>query len=148
MIVDSLENFRRYLGCHKHFAKAFAFIHDHQEPFFESKKVTIAENELVANFDCCQGKGLSGACFEAHRKFIDIQYVCEGFDFMGWTTLSDQLEPQESYNEKKDIIFYKDRPLTWIPVPQGSFAIFFPEDVHAPLAATGPIKKIIMKVAL
>jgi beta-galactosidase beta subunit len=30
----------------------------------------------------------------------------------------------------------------------GSFAIFFPEDAHAPLSSTGRVHKIVVKVAV
>jgi beta-galactosidase beta subunit len=33
-------------------------------------------------------------------------------------------------------------------VPAGSFAIFFPDDAHAPLATTGEAHKLVVKVAV
>jgi beta-galactosidase beta subunit len=45
-----------------------------------------------------------------------------------------------------DIGFVKDQPTLWIPVPPGSFAVFFPEDGHAPLAGDGPLRKIVLKI--
>ncbi|MDE2118816.1 MAG: YhcH/YjgK/YiaL family protein, partial [Betaproteobacteria bacterium] len=49
---------------------------------------------------------------------------------------------------KKDIRFFHDAPASWIAVPPGTFCIFFPEDAHAPLVATGNIRKAIFKVAV
>ena len=54
--------------------------------------------------------------------------------------------PDGPFDEKKDVVLFADRPTTWIAVPPGSFAIFFPHDAHAPLAGLGPMKKAIVKV--
>jgi beta-galactosidase beta subunit len=35
-----------------------------------------------------------------------------------------------------------------VSVPRGSFAIFFPEDAHAPLAGRGALTKAIVKIAV
>ncbi len=45
-------------------------------------------------------------------------------------------------------MFYADRPLAWIDLPVGKFMIFYPEDAHAPLAATGDNVKAVIKVAV
>jgi beta-galactosidase beta subunit len=37
--------------------------------------------------------------------------------------------------------------MTWVAVPPGSFAIFFPHDAHAPLGGEGRVKKAVVKVA-
>ncbi len=45
-------------------------------------------------------------------------------------------------------MFFADRPETWFAVKPGSFAIFYPQDAHAPLAGTGETRKAVMKVAV
>ena len=54
----------------------------------------------------------------------------------------------EGYDEAKDMELFGCRPEVWVDTPGGVFAIFFPEDAHAPMAATGPVHKVVMKVAL
>ena len=58
------------------------------------------------------------------------------------------VEVQEDYNEEKDITFFADTPTTYIQVQPGEFAIFFPEDGHAPGIAEGNFKKVIVKVRI
>lgn len=41
-----------------------------------------------------------------------------------------------------------DRPATWLAVSRGVFAVFYPEDAHAPLASLGPIHKAVVKIAV
>ena len=54
----------------------------------------------------------------------------------------------EAFDAAKDITFFHDRPECWLSVPAGRFAIFFPEDAHAPLAGRGTLKKAIVKIAV
>ena len=95
-----------------------------------------------------QGRGLQGAKLEAHRRYIDIQYSLTGHDVIGWKQASTCRNSAEAYNEAKDIQFFLDAPDSWVTVPQQSFGIFFPEDAHAPMAADGPVHKVVIKVAV
>ncbi len=67
--------------------------------------------------------------WEAHRKYIDIQYVVSGSEHMGYANLS-QLDAGD-YDEAKDFL-----PLhgngTFILLPAGMFTLFFPQDGHMP----------------
>nr|HEK5627609.1 YhcH/YjgK/YiaL family protein [Escherichia coli] len=58
----------------------------------------------------------------------------------------------ESLLEQRDIIFYHDSEHeSFIEMIPGSYAIFFPQDVHRPACnknATTAIRKIVVKVAL
>ena len=65
---------------------------------------------------------------------------------MGWTSIEHCTNEIDSYNPEKDIIFYADKPTTYITVNPGEFVIFFPEDGHAPAIGNGPIKKAVVKV--
>jgi len=47
-----------------------------------------------------------------------------------------------------DVAFYFDRPASWLIVPAGSFAVFFPADAHAPLAGHGEVFKAVVKVLI
>ena len=44
---------------------------------------------------------------EAHRKFVDVQYVADGEEFLGWCPMSPDLVEMEPYDEARDIIFYR-----------------------------------------
>lgn len=94
------------------------------------------------------GKPADEARVETHRRYIDIQYVVDGKDRIGWMSVSDCRKPM-GYNGEKDVEFYADRPDLWFDLSAGQFAIFFPHDAHAPMANEGrPIVKIVVKVAV
>ena len=85
---------------------------------------------------------------EVHRRYIDIQYSLTSPDVIGWKQISTCRNPAEAYNEVKDIQYFLDAPDSWVTVPQQSFGVFFPEDAHAPMAADGPVHKVVVKVAV
>ena len=88
--------------------------------------------------------------WEAHRRYIDIQYVVTGREAMGYAPLS-TLKPTTDFDQAKDVGFY-DGTGSIITVEAGMFAIFFPHDAHMPcMQVTGrpePVRKVVVKVAL
>jgi len=94
------------------------------------------------------GKKPEAAKMEAHKKYIDIQIVLSGQETMGWTAIENCKNEINPYNAENDIVFYTDKPTTYVTVNPGEFAIFFPEDGHAPAISDGRIKKAIVKVLI
>jgi biofilm protein TabA len=90
--------------------------------------------------------------YEAHRKYIDVQYIAQGIEVMGWAPLSD-MQVTKEYLAEKDVTngTCAFEASTLVKVAAGQAAIFFPEDAHAPKLAAGtpaPVKKIVVKVAI
>jgi len=52
------------------------------------------------------------------------------------------------YAADTDVVLFYDRPPTWLAPTSGYFAVYFPEDAHAPLAASGLVSKAVVKVAV
>ena len=54
------------------------------------------------------------------------------------------------YVEKQECELFEKEPDVWFSLFPGNFAVFYPEDVHAPLAADEGEKlhKIVVKVKL
>ena len=94
------------------------------------------------------GRGHDGAKVETHRNYIDIQFVAAGVDEMGWMPAAACTQPAGEYNPGKDVALFTDMPPVWFAVPAGSFAIFFPDDAHAPMGGQGEQFKVVMKVAV
>lgn len=90
------------------------------------------------------------ACvWEAHRRYIDVQYVVRGSERMGHARLG-QLAEREAYDPARDVAFFEPGD-TFVTVPAGTFAIFGPDDVHAPcgaVAAPSPVRKVVVKAAI
>lgn len=92
---------------------------------------------------------LEGAKLEAHRKYLDIQYVLEGQEVCGWAP-TDSVEMVGEFNEEKDCGLYlgKSTPIT---MEAGMCYVLYPEDAHAPcchLDTPNDYTKIVVKLAL
>ena len=100
------------------------------------------------SLDRAQGHGRERSRLEAHRRYIDIQLTIEGHEEIGWKPLADCARPDGQFDEARDVGFFSDRPESWLSLPAGHFAIFFPDDAHAPLGGSGMLVKAIMKIAV
>ncbi|MDB5261285.1 MAG: hypothetical protein JWQ14_566 [Adhaeribacter sp.] len=146
MVLDTLENADKYAGLHRNFAKAFEFIKSVDLETIEVGKYPIDGLEVHAAVMVKDGGPAETAKFEAHRNYIDIQVCPTGSEELGWKPLNKCHSPKDEYNPEKDVTFYNDKPDTYFKMTAGQFAIFYPEDVHAPLIGEGQIKKLVVKI--
>ncbi len=157
MILDTLATADRYANLHPSFAPAFAYLREaNWTPLISAARGSERHNtrqpidgdRIYVSIDCIDGRGRDGARLEAHRRYIDIQFTIDGNEEIGWKPLTDCAQPLVAYDEAKDVMFFSDRPDSWLSLPAGHVAIFFPNDAHAPLAGRGTLKKAIVKIAL
>ncbi|MEC9615115.1 YhcH/YjgK/YiaL family protein [Escherichia marmotae] len=89
---------------------------------------------------------------EVHRRYLDIQFLARGEEKIGVAIDTGNNKVSEYLLEQRDIIFYHDSEHeSFIEMIPGSYAIFFPQDVHRPACnknAPAAIRKIVVKVAL
>lgn len=147
MIFDTLANADRYAALHALFPRAFEFLRSTDLNALAPGRYPIDGESLIAIVEAAAGRSREQAKLERHCKYIDIQFVLEGTDEMGWRPVGECAEPVADYRAEKDIQFFRDAPASWIATPPGAFCIFFPEDAHAPLVSNGQIRKVILKIA-
>ena len=148
IIINKLQHAERYFRMHPAFEKAFAFLRQDGLAELPADRYEIDGEKLFCMISKGPGRSRDEAKLEAHRKYIDIQYVIAGTDDMGWKPTADCKSIDTEYDADKDIMFFKDQPDSWTPVPAGSFVIFFPQDAHAPLVGSGQIHKAVLKIAV
>jgi YhcH/YjgK/YiaL family protein len=148
MILDELNHAEIYATLHPLFPVAFAFLRRTDLAVLPAGRIELDGNRLYANVDVREGKGKEGARLEAHRRYLDIQYVVSGDEWIGRQDVALCAGTGEGYSVEKDIEFFTAVPPLWFPVLPGNFAVFFPHDAHAPLAGTGIVKKVVVKVAV
>lgn len=146
MIIDTIDNAHRYHAIHPRFERAFQFIRQ-ELPTAPDGKGDIAEG-LKSIINTAPGKTAEASLskFECHNHNIDIQYCISGVETIGWRPRSSCTQPNGGFSEEKDVQFYHDAPHTFFQLQPGQFAIFFPEDVHAPMIGEGEIRKLVVKV--
>lgn len=148
MILDHLEHAERYVGLHPAFGQAFEFLRQGNLAELPPGRHEVDGDRLYAMVIQGPGKGQEEARLEVHRRYIDIQFSVCGADLIGWKPTGRCSAPEENFDADKDLGFHPDAPDAWIAVNPGAFAVFYPEDAHAPMAATGELHKVVMKVAV
>jgi YhcH/YjgK/YiaL family protein len=87
--------------------------------------------------------------WEAHRRYVDVQFVVTGAERMGVASLA-QMREREAYDAARDVAFFEPGS-EFVTIRAGMFAIFGPEDVHSPCHAAGQpglVRKVVVKVAV
>lgn len=92
-------------------------------------------------------KPWEGAELEAHRNYLDIQYIVKGWEVMGWAPL-ETLTLSGEFNTAKDKGMYAGVNDT-ILIREGYCYVVYPEDAHAPgkhLDQPGEFVKLVVKL--
>ena len=85
--------------------------------------------------------------WEAHRKYIDVQFVVAGVERMGYANLA-QMRERDAYDASARRRLLRARRVEFVTIRAGTFAIFGPEDVHSPghaAGAPGLVRKVVVK---
>lgn len=145
MVIDTIENLEKYASLNPLFNDVIDFIKANDLNALEAGKHFIKGADLFVNIQCAKGKTKEEALLETHRKMIDIQIPLSTSETFGYTPLGDL--PEVEYNEEKDITKYQGAANTYVTCKPGEFAIFFPQDGHAPcISDEAEIKKAIFKI--
>lgn len=151
MIQDTLANSACYEALNPRFAKAFAYL--------RSVDGTQALGRHDLEGDACfalvqtyETKPLEKAKFEAHRKYIDVQFIYSGRETILWAPLAAMKEETLAYSEEKEAALWKLVPeVTPLHMSAGHFAILYPQDAHAPCIEWDrpeQVFKVVVKVAV
>lgn len=149
MIFANIKDCKKYGCIHKEFSKAFEFLNNNGLDSLSLGRHEIDGENVFALVQEYETKPVDGAMYEAHKKFIDIQYIVSGKENMGYSSIYN-LEASTSYDSEKDFMMLDgDREL--FLANKGEFFIFFPEDAHMPGIIAGDkskVRKIVIKVRI
>ena len=146
MIFDTLKNVDNYKGLGRVY-DALKFLSE-----TDFSKIELGRYELdgdnifymVQSYDTDPDKTIS----EAHKKYIDIQYMVEGEEIIGVADISEDKELTEA-KEENDVWCYdcKTEPLV---LSTGKYMVLYPNDLHCPGVATNgtalTCRKVVVKV--
>ncbi len=145
MIIDVLEQADKYISLHKDFKLVFDYLKTHDISKLECGKHKLRGDEVFFNLQEYETKPIQK--LEAHKKYIDIQVVAVGEEYMGYTNISETTISEE-YNEEKDVMFLNGK-VDKLLANNKTFLIFYPQDAHMPaLSVEQPqyVKKAIFKI--
>jgi YhcH/YjgK/YiaL family protein len=145
MILDHLDAADVYAPCNAAFAEAIAFLRRADLADLPDGRIALDGDRLFAIVAHDAGRGLDAARLEAHRRYIDIQFCLAGLERIGWKPTAD-CAAAGAFDESADVGFFTDSPSSWVDLQPGMLAVFYPSDAHAPLAGTGVVHKVVVKV--
>jgi biofilm protein TabA len=115
----------------------------------ELKKLELDGTNLFVSPSEYTTKNPEEANFEAHRKYIDIQYVVSGKELIGVAPLTAAKAVVTPYDATKDVEFLSFGETKNYKASQERVFIFFPSDAHRPNLKDGEnskVRKVVVKV--
>jgi YhcH/YjgK/YiaL family protein len=147
MILDELRNASLYRSISPRMAQALDFLRGTDFAGLPPGKHPVDGENVFALVFHNETKPKQGAFWEAHRRYMDVQYLFEGAERMGRADFR-TLKPCAEYDAEKDFLKLKGKG-DFFTVPAGTFVVFWPHDAHMPGLAVQepkPVKKVVVKV--
>ena len=146
MIKDLLCNYKNYRELDKNLVKGLEFLSNTDWELINDGKHIISD-EIYVNIQTYVTK--DDADFEAHREYIDIQYILSGEELIGVTDYK-KCETTIPYDKEKDIEFLSGEGF-YENLSKGEFMILYPNDSHKPsisIDKNSPqkVRKAVVKV--
>jgi YhcH/YjgK/YiaL family protein len=149
MIADLLVNAEQYTALGPSIARGLRFLAETDLTSLPIGRHEIDGTHLFALVSEYQPKALSQGKWEAHRRYLDLQYVVAGVERFGVAPLG-QLKAGD-YNAEKDITWLTGAAGDYLTVAAGQFLILWPGDAHMPgldAGVPGQVRKVVVKIAL
>lgn len=146
MIYDTLENWKQYAGVSPRLALGLKWLAETDLAALPDGKVELDGADVFASLSAYETKPGNDTP-EAHRKYIDVQYLVSGQELVGVAPLADMVE-EVSAHPDRDIWFYHGATEN-LTLSKNRFMVFFPQDAHAPCIAVGApatARKCVVKV--
>lgn len=147
MIVDSINNAKKYFNLDKRFEKIFSYLASLTEDAglgwqdFGDFRIGVSECETFDKDN--EGNARSA---EAHREYADIHYVISGDEGMGYANI-ESMKSVCDYNSEQDYQLLSGE-VSLVHLRKGDFCLVFPEDAHIPQMTAGEnrhLKKAVVK---
>lgn len=145
MVVDYIENIKEYICIHDDFKKGIEFVltlFDKPEGKYECENffAMVQTGETKDNKECK---------FEAHKKYIDVQFMLKGNEILEWNDIK-KLKTVTNYSEEDDVTLYEGEG-PQIAIQNNMFYILYPWDAHKPCThkiESTEYKKIVLKLSI
>ena len=149
MIYDTLHHRAQYRGLPERILRALDFLAETDFSSLADGRYEIDGDRLFANVGSYETRPANETP-EAHKKYMDIQYVFEGRELIGVGPLEEMGDIVDARPEG-DIRLRQAGHLDYLTLEPGRFIALWPCDAHAPGIAAGdpaPARKCVVKVLL
>ena len=150
MVYDKIDNLEIYAGISEDIRLGLEWLRD-VNPDIE-KGIYEIPPRVKAIASEYTTKEVNENGYEAHREYIDIQYLLKGSEKICCLPL-EYLKETKSYKAEIDAAFYEEKNVKpqEMVIGNGYFAVFYPQDGHMPcLNVETPVdvKKVVIKVKI
>lgn len=148
MVIDILANAALYENLGPRFARGFQYLRETDFSQVAKGRYELDGTNLIAIVNEYDTIDRQGEQMEAHKQYIDVQYIVRGEELIGHDLLQQQT-PSKAYDEENDYWLFPDTPGFFSKMQAGMFAIFFPTDLHMPnirVQDAVPVKKVVLKL--
>ena len=150
MIYDNINNLGLYEGISEDIRIGLEYLHDMRLDI--EKGVYELSPHVKAIVSEYTTKEENEYGYEAHRDYIDIQYLVSGSEKICYLPL-EYLKETKPYNKEIDAAFYVENEFKpqELLLGNGYFSILFPQDGHMPQLCVDkpvPVKKVVVKVKI
>jgi len=146
MVIDTLENLPLYFSLHPDIEKAYEFIKGFYENPGELRRYDLNDKGLFVNAETYTTKPAEGREAEAHRRYVDLQFVVRGQERIGIAPLAEAV-PTVEFSTERDIGFYTCEYSQWANLKAGMFALIWPHEAHLPCTELEGACTVIKTVA-
>jgi len=150
MVFDSIKNYKLYTNLSPRIAKSLKIMAETDFNKIENGKYPVDGDNLfylVQRYET----GPIADKLEAHRKYIDIQFMAKGDERMGCGNIA-SMDVFTPYNAEQEAGFFKaGKGVSYIDVKEGMFVIFWPDDAHMPgrqIAQPQNVLKVVFKIKI
>jgi YhcH/YjgK/YiaL family protein len=148
MIIDRIDNAHLYYAVNIKFKWVFDYLHQIDADTISVGKYEIDGENMYALVQQYNTKLKEQGVWEAHRRYIDLQYVVQGVEGIGYANINHLR--QGDYDSARDFLpLHGEGDL--VTLRGGSFVILMPEDAHMPgMATISPalVRKIVIKISV
>ena len=149
MIIDVLKNAALYKKLDRGLGRALDYLAKSELAMIEPGRYELDGDHLYVLVQRYETKPREAGIWEAHRRYVDVQYVAEGAESMGYAYLG-CLKVTQEYAPDKDCVLLAGQG-DFVTVRAGTFVVFFPEDAHMPgiaCSVPAPVLKVVVKVRI
>jgi biofilm protein TabA len=149
MIIDRLENRSSLYELPPRLTSAVAYLRATDLLSIATGRHDLDGDNLFALVQDYTTRPPEECVWEAHRRYIDVQFVAAGVERIGYAMLSDMRE-REAYDATRDVTFFEPGS-EFVLLRAGMFAILGPDDVHSPGHVAGApthVRKVVVKARL
>jgi len=149
MIIDQLSHAENYAALGDRIKAGLDYLAATDLSGLKPGRYELAGSDLYVLIQDNVTKNPADGKWEAHRQYIDIQYLVSGPESIGYAPI-EKLQPAGDYDAARDFQLLQgqgDR----LTCETGTFMIFYPQDAHMPgLAAGQPlqVRKAVVKVRI